>query len=383
LSADSYDTGWQTNSDAARSQLVPFLEANHYNGFYAIPLRDDQGVVGAMGLLSVRAGFLTVGSREIFAILANQTTVAIRNSQLYQQLPLATFLHPLAQKRQRMQVALQEGRWIKYAKRVAAVIAVFVFIPWPMRVPANITVVPADRRIVSTIEGGVVERVFVKEGDIVQPGDLLAQLNDSEDRVKLAQAQAALESARRELGEAEFRNDPSAAGLARIRADLHLAEVQLEQKRVAEAGIRSPIAGIVVTPKVEEKIGVLLKPGEGFAEIVGQDRMAAEMSVQETEISLVRTGRNVTVKLNAFPTRTFEGTIERIGAQARSDSNEQYFIVRAVFPNPGGTVRDGMVGRARIHAGGGWFQSGWYPTGYLLLRAPIRWLWTRLWALLP
>jgi RND family efflux transporter MFP subunit len=383
LSADLHENGWQTNSDAARAQLVSFLEANQYNGFYAIPLRDDQGIVGVMGLLSVRAGFLTSSSREILEILANQTTVAIRNSQLYQQLPLATFLHPLTQKKQRMQAALQEGRWIKYGKRVVAVIAAFVVIPWPMRVPANVTVVPADRRIVSTIEGGVVERVFVKEGDVVRPGDVLAQLNDGEDRIKLAQAQAALESARRELGEGEFRNDPSAAGLARIRADLHLAEVQFEQKRIAEARIHSPITGIVVTPKVEEKAGILLKPGEGFAEIVGQDRMAAEMSVEETELSLVRTGRNVTVKLNAFPTRTFEGTIERIGAQARSDSNEQYFIVRAVFPNPGGTVRDGMVGRARIHAGGGWFQSGWYPAGYLLLRAPIRWLWTRLWALLP
>lgn len=381
--ADLYENGWQISSDAARGQFVPFLEANQYKGFYAIPLRDDQGVVGTMGLLSSRAGFLTPSSREIFEILANQTTVAIRNSQLYQQLPLATFLHPLAQKKQRMQSALQEGRWIKYGKWAVGVIALFAVIPWPLRVPANVTVVPAERRIVSAIEGGVVERVFVKEGDMVRPGDMLAQLNDGEDRVKLAQAQASLESARRELGEQEFRNDPSAAGLASIRSGLHLAEVKLQQKRLAEARIQSPITGIVVTPKVEEKVGTLLHPGEAFAEIVGQDRMATEMSVEETELSLVRAGNNVLLKLNAFPTRTFKGTIERMGAQARSDSNEQYFIVRAVFANPGGIVKDGMVGRARIRATGGWFHSGWYPSGYLLLRAPMRWVWTKLWGILP
>jgi hypothetical protein len=42
-----------------------------------------------------------------------------------------------------------------------------------------------------------------------------------------------------------------------------------------------------------------------------------------------------------------------------------------------------MVGRARIHAGGGWFQSGWYPVGYTLLRSPFRWLWQKAWSWLP
>ena len=111
--------------------------------------------------------------------------------------------------------------------------------------------------------------------------------------------------------------------------------------------------------------------------------MAAEMSVLESDLPLVGLGKNVALKLNAFPTTTFEGTVERIGAQTRSEAGEQYFIVRAVFENLEGKARDGMVGRARIRAGGGWFQSGWYPVGYLLLRAPMRWIWQKAWAWLP
>jgi RND family efflux transporter MFP subunit len=383
LSADLYEDGWRAEPQEAHAKIIPFLQAYGYNGCCALPLRDDQGAVGTIALLSADSDFLTVTHREILAILASQTTVAIRNSQLYEQLPLASVLQSLAQRRQRVQSALRDERWVRYAKRAAAATGLLVLIPWPLRVPTNATVVPAERRIVSTIEGGVIERVFVREGDMVRPGDLLAQVNDGEDRVKLAQAQEALESARRELGEGEFRNDQSAAGQARMRADLHLAEVQFAQKRLGEARVRAPISGIVVTPKVEEKVGTFLRPGEALAEIVGQERMAAELSVDETELSLVRPGRNVRLKLNAFPSRLFEGTIERVGAQARSDASAQYFVVRAVFANPGGMVRDGMVGRARIRAGGGWFQSGWYPVGYVLLRAPVRWLWTRTWALLP
>ncbi|MGC1128233.1 MAG: GAF domain-containing protein [Candidatus Acidiferrales bacterium] len=383
VAADLYEDGWRLDPEDARAQIVDFLEAHDHNGFYAMPLRDDQGAVGAMALLSGDADFLTPQHHELLAILANQTTVAIRNAQLYQQVPLANFLQPLAQRKKQLLSAVGQGRWLQYLERVAVVIAALVVIPWPMRVGADATVVPAERRVVSTIPGGVVQRVFIHEGDLVQPGQQLASLDDSQDRVRLAEAQAALSQARRELAEAEFRNDPAAAGQAKLRADLHATEVRNEQDRVAESEMRAPIAGIVVTPKVEEKTGTMLRPGDPFCEIVSQDRMAAQMSVDETDLGLVHAGGRVALKLNAYPTKTYAGIVERVGAQTRSDAGEQYFLVRAIFDTPGGDVRDGMAARARIHAGGGWFHSGWYPVGYVLLRAPFRWTWEKIWSLLP
>jgi GAF domain-containing protein/multidrug resistance efflux pump len=383
VSADLYEDGWHTNPEDAKAQIVPFLEEHEENGFYALPLRDDQGTLGVMALLSSDADFLTENNRETVAILANQTTVAIRNAQLYQQVPLANLLQPFAQRKKKLLSAIPKGRRALYAQRVAMVAIFLVVFPWPLRVGTDATVVPAERRMVSAIDGGVVQRVFVREGDRVQAGQVLAQLDDGDDRVKLAQAEAALAQARRELADAEFRNDPSAAGQAEIRAEQHEAEVQLERQRVADSQLRSPIAGMVITPKVEEKSGTMVKPGESFAEVVGQDRMAAEMSVPEGDLELVRPGKNVALKFNAFPTTTFEGTVERIGAQTQAEAGDQYFIVRAIFENPQGLARTGMVGRARIHAKGGWFQSGWYPIGYALLRSPFRWIWEKAWSWMP
>ena len=111
--------------------------------------------------------------------------------------------------------------------------------------------------------------------------------------------------------------------------------------------------------------------------------MAAEMSVPESDFALLSPGKKVTLKLNAFPTKTFHGTVERLGAQTRSDSGDQYFLVRAIFENTGDRARDGMVGRARIRAAGGWFESGWFPVGKVLLRSPARWIWQKLWAWMP
>jgi GAF domain-containing protein/biotin carboxyl carrier protein len=383
VSADLYDDGWHVEPQDAHAQIVSFLEEHNENGFYALPLRDDQGTLGVLALLSSDADFLTDNNKETVAILANQTTVAIRNAQLYQQVPLANLLQPFSQRKKKFLAAMPRSRWELYARRAAIAVALLVIVPWPMRVGTDATVVPASRQMVSALDGGVVQRVFVHEGDAVQPGQILAQLDDGDDRVKLAEAESALSQARRELAEAEFHNDPSAAGQAKLHADLHEAEVQLEQQRVAASQLRSPIAGIVVTPKIEEKRGTMVKPGDSFAEIVGQDRIAAEMSVAETDLELVRPGNTVALKLNAFPTTTFQGTVERIGAQTQAVAGDQYFIVRAIFNNSRSLARDGMVGRARIRSVGGWFQSGWYPVGYALLRAPFRWLWEKAWSWLP
>jgi RND family efflux transporter MFP subunit len=383
ISAELGKDSWHIEPESARTRSIPFLEANQYNGFHAIPLYDKQGPVGAIGLLSKYAEFLTSADREILGILAGQTAVATRNSQLYQESLFKGFLQPLTRKKRQVSSNLPQQQTRLYVKRIAMLAAALVVVPWPLRVSTDATIIPAQHRVVSSIEGGVIEKVFVKEGDSVKLGDALAQINDGEDRIKLAQAQAALESARRDLGEAEFRNDPAAAGQAKARADLHLEEVQLEQKRLAEATLHAPLAGIVVTPKLEEKVGTMLKPGEALAEIVEQDNMAAELYVPETDLPLVHAGRGTSLKLNSFPTRTFQGIVERIGVQPHLESGEQYFVVRAKFRNPSGVVKDGMAGRAKIQVGGGWLQSGWYPVGYALIRRPSRWLWMKLWTVLP
>jgi len=383
VSGDQYSDGWRFEPEAARAQLHSFLEPNRYSGFYALPLRDEQGPLGAIALVSGDADFLTATHKETLAILASQTSVAIRNAQLYQQMPLANIFQPLAKRKEKLLAAVPKARRRLYAERVGIAVVALILIPWPIRVGADATVVPVERRNISAVEGGVVKHVFVHEGDSVQPGQLLARLDASDDEVKLAQAQAALAQSRHDLAEAEFHNDVSAAGQAKNRADLYAIEVQLTQNRISEAELRAPIAGLVVTPKIEERTGTMVRAGEAFCEVVAMDRMAAEMSVPETDLGLVQSGRNAALKLNAYPTETFRGQVQRIGTETKSDSGQQYFLVRAVFQNLHGLARDGMVGRARISASGGWFGSGWYPVGYALFRDPFRWFWQEAWSWIP
>jgi len=128
---------------------------------------------------------------------------------------------------------------------------------------------------------------------------------------------------------------------------------------------------------------VWLDKGTLFCELVDQDGLAIEMNVPETDIALVHSNAEVTLKLNSFPLESFEGRVVRLGAQTVSAEGQQFFVVRAVIPGAGQKVRPGMVGRAKISAQGGWGGSSWYPIGYVFLRDPGRWILQKIWLWLP
>lgn len=382
VSADKEEGGWIVEPEAGRELLVPYLERAGYRGFYALPLSDEEGTLGAIALENSEEHFLGPNHLEVLSILTSQTTVAVRNAQLYQQVPLINVMQPLLERKARL-LALPRARLSRLGMQALVVALILVVVPWKLRIGTNATVVPAERRVVAAEVPGVIQRVLVREGDLVTAGSVLAELDSSDDRVLLERAQSDFDLARRQLAENEARGDLGAASQARLQMEMHQAEVNLYGEKVAKAQLRARVSGVVVTAKVEEKVGKRLAQGEEFCEVVPLERMAVEMNVPETQVDLIRPGTHVSLKLNAFPARTFAGTIERVGAQAVPIEGDEYFVVRAVFANPDRAARTGMVGRAKIVAGGGWGGSGWYPIGYVIARSPVRWVWRKAWSWLP
>jgi RND family efflux transporter MFP subunit len=308
--------------------------------------------------------------------------VAVRNARLYQEVPLASFLRPILKSKHKLE-EITYGRGVELSWKAAMVIGLLVIIPWRFRIQTNALVVPAERRVVSAEVSGVIESVPVREGQRVHAGDVVASLVDSDYRLLLESAITNLGLDRRQLEDAEARRDWTAASQAQLSMDLHQAEVDLYREKVDKAQLRAPITGIVITPKVEEKAGQFLKMGDSFCEVVDEDRMGVEMNVPETEVAWIHPGAKVALKLNALPTQTMLGQVERISPQTITAEDEEFFVTRAVFPNPGGAARTGMAGQAKITAAGGWFQSGWYPVGFVMLRAPASWAWRKVWSLIP
>jgi RND family efflux transporter MFP subunit len=308
--------------------------------------------------------------------------VAVRNARLYQEVPLASFLRPILKSKNRLQEATH-GHWVELFWKAGLVVSLLILIPWKFRIQTNATVVPAEKRVVSAEVSGVIASVSVHEGERVEAGEVVASLGDSDSRLLLEGAVSNMGIARRQLEEAEARRDWTAAGQAQLSMDLHKAEADLYREKVEKAQLRSPISGVVVTPKVEEKAGQFLKTGDPFCEIVDDNRMAVEMNVPETDMEWVHPGQRVALKLNALPTRTLVGQVERVSPQTITAEQEEFFVTRAIFPNPGGAARAGMAGQAKISARGGWFDTGWYSVGFVMLRSPVAWAWRKVWTLIP
>src|SRR5688500_780824 len=126
-------------SDAERLFLQIFsddLAADGVTSGLYIPLKDEEGVVGILVLESARADFATPRQRELTTILANQATVALRNAQLYHQVPLANALGAIHARKEAF-LALPRRRRLITAAAVLVAIGALTLIRWPLRVDAR------------------------------------------------------------------------------------------------------------------------------------------------------------------------------------------------------------------------------------------------------
>src|SRR5262249_55114795 len=145
------------------------------SGLY-LPLKDEEGILGVLVFESSTADFASSNQREVAAILANQTAVALRNAQLYHQVPMVDALGALAARRQAL-ATLPRRRLLTYAIIALVVLAALTLIRWPLRVPGSGAAFrPTSYAPVRALVPGVVERIAVVEGMAVARGTPVAYL---------------------------------------------------------------------------------------------------------------------------------------------------------------------------------------------------------------
>lgn len=143
--------------------------------------------------------------------------------------------------------------------------------------------------------------------------------------------------------------EASLAELTRLEARKAYLEKQVELLQV-----RSPIAGIVTTPKVKEKIGQHLQKGDLIVEVHDLRTITAEIAVSEKEIADVQLGQGVIVKARAYPQRSFLGKVTAIAPAARAGETglgERQIVVTTVLDNSSLLLKPEMTGNAKIFCG--------------------------------
>ena len=109
---------------------------------------------------------------------------------------------------------------------------------------------------------GVVARVLKLEGDAVKAGDVIAMLEDESYTAAAAAARVGVRHRR-----SRPRPRPRASGTRRPRSrpsrgsKSYAARIALEEERLASTRLVAPVAGVIVTPRIQERVGQNLAHG--------------------------------------------------------------------------------------------------------------------------
>ncbi len=351
-----------------------FFQESGLKAFFGVILKDEEGKLGVLGFESREPIVYDPETRDLLQILVNQATVAVRNAQLYQQVPLAGFWKPMLEKRRRL-VEMPRPRRIAWTVGLAAAL-LLMFIPWRLRIAGPARVVPGRRSAVTAGVEGVVRTVLHREGDRVREGEILGTVSDEARRAALAQAKADLQIAQGEDARARAAGNASASFQAESQVRGLEARVAMEEEQLSDTNLRAPISGVIITPRMEERVGRNLERGAEFCVVADIATVTAEIAVAEEDSSLIAPGQRVTIKLNPYPARTFAGEVSRVGARIREEDKARFVIVEARVDNADGSIKTGTVGTGKIRAGSRSIAG-------LVARKPARWLWAKIWPLLP
>ena len=360
-----------SDREETRAKFKQYFAESGMRGFYALPLNDDTGRVGILSLESSDPDFLSPVHIEMLQVLASQATVALRNAQMYKEVPFISVLEPVLDRKRRF-MAMEKTRRIAITAGVVAALIFLLAFPLPMRLDGDATVAPVHRALVQPEFEGVIGKVFVHEGDAVKQGQVLGEMDAWDRRAELAAAEAKYQGALLQMNHALATNDGGEAGIERVQADFWKGEVARANQMLGRAQLRAPIDGVVSTPHVDSFTGRRLQFGETFAEIVDTSSAVVDVAIEDSEVSLLRAGQDAAVKLNSYPTRTFHGAVALISPKGEAQGDARVFFARVNVPNADGAIRTGMEGRAKVSA-------GWRISGYVFFRKPAIWLYSRIW----
>jgi RND family efflux transporter MFP subunit len=237
-------------------------------------------------------------------------------------------------------------------------------------------------KIVSTISSkimGSVREVFVREGDHVNKGDRLANIDDRQVGAMLRQAKAALAEARRaetaassgaelaiatytryqalmkdasaspqEFDEIKSKYQQAQAGLAAAKQRVKQAEASLSSAAAGanDAVIVSPYDGTIRAKMID--VGDLATPGKPLFTLETTGSYIVDLLLPEQYIHAVGLGQEVTVTVSALSNKTFTGCVQEIFPAA--DAKSRSFLVKVRIPADK-ALRSGLFARVSIPIG--------------------------------
>ncbi len=248
----------------------------------------------------------------------------------------------------------------------AAALFLLLAVPWaPWTIETEATLKPWTEARIEAPEDGTVADVAVREGDAIAAGSVVAVLSSPQVESGVQTAAAAWEGLRKRASRLREAADASGVYQSEQRGAAAELELRSVQERRDRLSLRSPIAGRVLTRRMEDLTGRFVRTGVVLAVVGECRRLKAEIPVSERFLSYLRDGSPVSLQLRSRPAHILRGSIAQIrsaaetlprtadGARAalRPSETPERFIAVVEFDNPNGSSLPGMTGTAKIVLG--------------------------------
>jgi multidrug efflux pump subunit AcrA (membrane-fusion protein) len=181
-----------------------------------------------------------------------------------------------------------------------------------------------------------------------------AQLADAQQNLERAKNLASrnlvsrsdLEAAQTRYDTARAAHDQALASARQLRADIEAqsSSLRLAQRNLRDAVIRAPFDGYVAERLVSQ--GQYVQPQAPVMRIVRLQPLKLTAEVPEKFAPWIETGREMTVKVDAFPDQVFVGKVVRISPAVSMKSRA--FAIEGEIPNADGRLKPGTFARVQI-----------------------------------
>ncbi|TDE11963.1 efflux RND transporter periplasmic adaptor subunit [Dyadobacter psychrotolerans] len=221
----------------------------------------------------------------------------------------------------------------------------------PIRVAG--TVASSEEARLSFKVGGIVSKVYVKEGQTVRKGQLLAVLDMTEIDAQVSQATYSAEKSERDMQRVKNMLKDTAATLEQLQNATTGYDVSQQNLKIAKfnqsyAKIVSPIDGTVTRKQINE--GEFAGAGTPGLIIASNRRndWVVRVGVSDKDWARLQLGDQANVQLDAYPEESFKGTITNL-AQSADPASKLYQVEVRIDP-AGKKFASGLYGKVELTA---------------------------------
>lgn len=163
-----------------------------------------------------------------------------------------------------------------------------------------------------------------------------------------AQAKSTLDSLRAKLSRQQAQIESAEAQVLQNQATLRQRELDLQNTIIT-----SPVDGVVINRSVDigQTVAASLQSPELFTIAQDLSQMQVETSVDEADIGRIREGQQVSFTVDAYPERSFEGTVKQIRKSPLEVSNVITYTVVVSADNGDLALLPGMTANVEIVVG--------------------------------